>query len=93
MIPTIPALTTITVSLTNQDLAASVTGSSVTLTGGDTGQSGDLTTGNIVARGGSYANFAGVQTASSNTGVGSINQAATALSANANISFTGGGQP
>ncbi|MCR6658507.1 MAG: hypothetical protein NVV72_03880 [Asticcacaulis sp.] len=64
-----------------------MTGSSVSLSAADQDQEGNLTTGNIVARGGSYANFSGVQTASSNTGIGSINQAATALSANANISF------
>ena len=50
--------------------------------GGD--QMGTLTTGNINAGG---AAFSGVQTASFNSGVGGLNQAATSLAANANISF------
>jgi hypothetical protein len=74
-------------SLSNQDLEASVTGASVNFNGDSDDRAGVVTTGDISASGGSYANFAGIQTASSNTGVGSINQAATAVSANANISF------
>jgi hypothetical protein len=54
---------------------------------GSGAQNGQFRSGDIATSGGSFANYAGVQTASWNTGVGALNQAATALSANANISF------
>jgi hypothetical protein len=38
----------------------------------------------------SEAGFSGVQTASSNTGLSSVNQAATAIAATANITFGSG---
>jgi hypothetical protein len=82
-------MTTLTLTLSNQDLSAQVTGATVDFARGDE-QNGRLRTGDIGHGGGSFANFAGVQTASQNTGVGSINQAATSLAANAGISFGGG---
>ena len=48
-----------------------------------------MATGDISADSGAYMNFAGIQNASFNTGLGSVNQAATSISANANISFGG----
>jgi hypothetical protein len=55
--------------------------------GGSGDQNGQLTTGNISIDGASFAAFAGVQTASFSTGLGALNQSATSLAANANISF------
>ena len=55
--------------------------------GGAGNQNGQLTTGNISIDGASFAAFAGVQTASFSTGLGALNQSATSLAANANISF------
>ena len=37
--------------------------------------------------GSTYSGYAGVQTASINTGISSVNQAATSIAANANVSF------
>lgn len=78
--------TTLTMTLSNQDLSASVTGTQVSFAEGDE-QNGRLRTGEITYGGGAFANFAGVQTSSQNTGVGSINQAATSLAANSGITF------
>ncbi|MFI4967039.1 MAG: hypothetical protein ACHP9T_16940, partial [Caulobacterales bacterium] len=58
---------------------------------GGTANQGTFTTGAISIAGGSFANFAGVQSASFNTGLGSLNQAGTSMAANANISFGGTG--
>ena len=46
-----------------------------------------FTTGAIGHSGGAFASYAGIQTSSANTGIGSLNQAATSLAANASISF------
>lgn len=77
-------------SLTNQDLDATVSGQSFAA-GGSDHHIGSLTTGNIGQDGGAFAGFAGIQTVSNNTGMGSIGQAATAVSANANVTFGNGG--
>ena len=58
-----------------------------TFAGGGDDEGAGLLTGDITYEGGSFAAFAGVQTATTNSGLGSVNQAATALSANANINF------
>jgi len=83
--------TTITASLSLQDLDATVTGNTVNGGGGATDglhpSGAGIVTGAISADGASYSNFAGVQTATNNTGLQSVNQAATGLAANANISF------
>lgn len=83
--------TTITASLSLQDLAGTVTGNTINGGSGTTDTlhptGGGIITGDITADGASYSNFAGVQTANNNTGLQSINQAATGLAANANISF------
>ena len=62
-------------------------------TAGGAGQNGVFTTGDVSIAGGSFAGFAGVQTATFNTAPGALNQAATSLAANANISFGGGTAP
>ena len=77
-------------SLTNQDLDATVSGQSFAA-GGSDHHIGSLTTGNIGQDGGAFAGFAGIQTVSNNTGMGSIGQASTAVSANANVTFGNGG--
>ena len=74
---------TTTTTLSTQTLDATVTGTTVTFEG----DAGGYATGAISYDGGSFASFAGIQTSGTNSGVGSLNQAATALSANANISF------
>ena len=48
---------------------------------------GDINTGAISQSGGAFAAFAGIQTVSNNTGLASSGQAATAISANANVTF------
>lgn len=55
------------------------------LFGGDA--NGDINTGAISQSGGAFAAFAGIQTVSNNTGLASSGQAATAISANANVTF------
>lgn len=85
---------TIRVSLNNQDLSANVSDIKVDMSEDNDGpQNARLRTGNIHQGGGSFAGFAGIQTVTNNTGLASIGQAATAVSANANVSFggTGGG--
>ena len=72
----------LTLTVSNEDLSATVTGAPVSFT-----KSGTLTTGAISYGGSAFANFAGIQTASLNSGVGSSVQAATSLAANANVAF------
>ncbi len=72
----------LTVTVSNQDLNSTVTGAPVSFKKG-----GTLTTGAISYGGSAFANFAGIQTVSLNSGVGSSVQAATSLAANANVSF------
>ncbi|MGZ9080526.1 MAG: hypothetical protein ACXW2A_19575, partial [Burkholderiales bacterium] len=50
-------------------------------------QNGDVDTGAIRQQGGAFAGFAGIQTVSNNTGLASVGQAATSISANANVTF------
>jgi hypothetical protein len=73
----------ITATVSNQDLSGSVSGIHVRLNGQDStsGASTGAITGNT------YTSFAGIQTANSNTGVGSLGQAATSIAANANVTF------
>lgn len=80
------------VSLNYQDLYASVSGVGFDQSeDNDGGQHGHITSGDISQSGGAFAGFAGIQTVSNNTGMGSIGQAATAVSANANVTFGNGG--
>lgn len=78
------------VALSLQDLDATVSGIDFTA-GSDHHDGGSINTGDIVNDGGAFAGFAGIQTASNNTGFASNNQAATAISANANVTFGNGG--
>jgi hypothetical protein len=48
---------------------------------------GEISTGSMAIDNGALANFGGINTAAMNTGLGSANQAATAVGANANIQF------
>ncbi|OJU11222.1 MAG: hypothetical protein BGN86_10500 [Caulobacterales bacterium 68-7] len=73
-------------TLSNQELNGSVSGVSFRA---PSDEGSTFTTGDIRQDGGSYSGFAGVQTASLNTGLGSVNQASTSISANANITFGG----
>ena len=80
------------VSLTNQDLGASVSNVKFDLSDDGRGaQNGRIRSGDISQSGGAFAGFAGIQTVSNNTGMASIGQAATAVSANANVTFGNGG--
>lgn len=80
------------VSLSNQSLAANVSDLSFDLSeGGDGAQNGRIRSGDINQNGGAFAGFAGIQTVSNITGQASVGQAATAVSANANVTFGNGG--
>ncbi|MNU57805.1 hypothetical protein [uncultured Brevundimonas sp.] len=80
------------VSLSNQSLAANVSDLSFDLSeGGDGPQNGRIRSGDINQNGGAFAGFAGIQTVSNITGQASVGQAATAVAANANITFGNGG--
>lgn len=85
--------TNIRVAMSLQHLEASVSGFEFDVGGGghrdDDG--GSLRTGDISNSGGAFAGFAGIQTATYNTGFAATNQAATAISANANVTFGNGG--
>jgi len=54
--------------------------------------SGNVGSGPISNDGGAYSNFSGIQTASNNTGLGSVNQAATSVAAHVSFRDSGGGQ-
>ena len=77
-------------NLTSQDLSSNVSG--ISFNAGDTtGQDNrSLTTGALSYSGGAFQGFAGIQTASTNTGMAANNLASTAVSANANVNFGGG---
>ena len=80
------------VSLSNQSLAANVSDLSFDLSeSGDGPQNGRIRSGDISQSGGAFAGFAGIQTVSNITGQASVGQAATAISANANVTFGAGG--
>lgn len=87
--------TNIRVALSIQNLEASVSGFEFDVGGGGHGRrdddGGSLRTGDISNSGGAFAGFAGIQTATYNTGFAATNQAATAISANANVTFGNGG--
>ncbi len=82
--------TDIKVALSLQNLEASVSGFEFDV-GGSHHKAGELKTGDISNSGGAFAGFAGIQTATYNTGFAATNQAATAISANANVTFGNGG--
>lgn len=75
---------TVTATVSNQDLSGTVSGNSVHVA---TGEHGDksATIGGIT--GSTYNGFAGIQTASMNTGLNSLSQSATSIAANANVTF------
>lgn len=82
----------IRVSLNMQELSANVSNLSFDMSEEGRGpQNGRIRTGDINQNGGAFAGFAGIQTVSNNTGLASVGQAATAVSANANVTFGGGG--
>ncbi len=66
------------VSTSRQDLSGTVTNNTVRRPG---------STGGISFNGGAFSGFGGINTAGMNTGLNSLNQAATSISANANVSF------
>src|SRR6185295_4680623 len=72
-----------TTVLTSMDLEANVSNVSIHAEGG----TNKSETGSIRFDNGAFTNFAGIQTSSTNTGLGSANQAATAVGANANVTF------
>ena len=77
-------------SMNYQELDASVSDIGFNFEEDDRGaQNGRIRTGDIRQDGGSFAGFAGIQTVSNNTGLASIGQSATAISANANVTFGG----
>jgi hypothetical protein len=80
---------TTTMVVTSMELGALVTDVHIDAHGF---KEGEITTGSISMDNGAFANFGGINTASMNTGMGSANQAATAVGANANVEF-GNGRP
>lgn len=79
-------------SLNLQELSANVSNLSFDMSEDNGGnQNARIRTGDINQQGGAFAGFAGIQTVSNNTGLASIGQAATAVSANANVTFGGSG--
>lgn len=75
------------VVLSSQDLQGSVSGISYNSGGGDGSDQDNLTTGAISWSGNAHQATAGITTESVNTGFGSLNQASTMVSANANVTF------
>lgn len=78
------------VNLTEQTLGSNV--SDVSFNGEDSAHRDNrsISTGALSYDGGAFQGWAGIQTASTNTGIASNNQAVTAVSANANVNFGGG---
>jgi hypothetical protein len=80
------------VNVTSQTLASTVSG--VTFNAGDSGSrttdNRAITSGALSYSGGAFQNASGIMTTTNNTGFASNNLAATAVSANANVSFGGG---
>lgn len=70
----------------DQTLSATVTNISFTGHGGQDQRS--LNTGAVSWSGGAYQGFGGIQTESVNSGFGSLGQAATMVSANADVTFS-----
>src|SRR5690606_36640172 len=80
------------VSLNNQELSANVSDLSFDMSeDGDGPQTARLRSGDVNQNGGAFAGFAGIQTVNNNTGLASIGQVATGVSANANVTFGAGG--
>lgn len=73
--------------LSNQQLQGSVSGISYNSGGGDGSDQDNLTTGAVSWSGNAHQATAGITTESINTGFGSLNQASTMVSANANVTF------
>lgn len=73
--------------LSAQQLQGSVSGISYNSGGGDGSDQDNLTTGAISWSGNAHQATAGITTESVNTGFGSLNQASTMVSANANVTF------
>jgi hypothetical protein len=72
-------------TISDQDLAAVVTGTSIAIALHTELQSGQSGTGNIA--GNQFQNFSGIQTISANTGQGAIGQAATSLAMRATLAM------
>lgn len=70
-------------TVSDQDLRATVSGVAVNAT--STFDPARVRTGDIA--GSTYTSFSGIQTASLNTGLASVNQAASSIAANANVTF------
>jgi hypothetical protein len=77
-------------NLTAQDLSGEVSGVTVNGSDGTLSDGRAVTSGAITYTGGSFQNFSGIQTATTNTGLAANNLASTAVSANANVNFGGG---
>jgi hypothetical protein len=77
-------------NVTDQTLSASVT--DVSFNDGDLAivDGRRMTTGDLSYSGGAFQGWAGIQTATTNTGVAANNLASTSVSANANVNFGGG---
>jgi hypothetical protein len=73
--------------VSNQELAATVTGASVTIALHTELQNARTGTGDIA--GSQFQNFLGIQTVSANTGQGAISQAATSLAIRATLTMSG----
>ncbi len=74
--------------LTLTELASTVTDVSVNA-GGHHDTPGVVTTGDVEFEGSALTNFAGINTAAMNSGIGSANQAVTSISATASINIGG----
>ncbi|MDB5493127.1 MAG: hypothetical protein JWP86_464 [Phenylobacterium sp.] len=85
-------VTTKTFNISNQDLDGSVSNIQFSRSGEQEGNGADpdnrsINTGGVSWNGNAFLGMAGIQTTSTNTGVGSLNQTATMVSANANVTF------
>lgn len=84
--------TTKTFNISNQDLDGSVSNIQFSRSGEQEGNGADpdnrsINTGGVSWNGNAFLGMAGIQTTSTNTGFGSLNQTATMVSANANVTF------
>ena len=73
------------VNVTDQSLGSNV--SDLGVSGDDSGPGAGVRTGDISNSGGAFQRWAGIQTGTTNTGVAANNLAATAVLADANVSF------
>jgi hypothetical protein len=74
-------------NVTVQDLSGEVSGVSFNSSDGAFRDGRSISTGDLSYSGGAYQGWAGIQTASTNTGIASNNLATTSVSANANVTF------